>query len=58
VSWAHDIRWWAEAGGRSVSFGSDAHDPEKIARGFRLAVQAVEAAGFRPNDDPAGFWFR
>jgi histidinol-phosphatase (PHP family) len=41
-----------------VSFGSDAHDPEKIALGFQLAAELVEAAGFRPNDDPAGFWLR
>jgi histidinol-phosphatase (PHP family) len=52
------LRWWAEAGGKAVSFGSDAHDPSKVAEGFRLAAQLVEAAGFRPNDDPAGFWLR
>jgi histidinol-phosphatase (PHP family) len=52
------LRWWAESGGKAVSFGSDAHDPEKIALGFQLAAELVEAAGFRPNDDPAGFWLR
>jgi histidinol-phosphatase (PHP family) len=52
------LRWWVEAGGRAVSFGSDAHDPEKIAGGFELAAKSVEAAGFRPNPDPAGFWLR
>ena len=52
------LRWWAESGGRAVSFGSDAHDPEKIAWGFQLAAQLVEAAGFRSNGDPAGFWLR
>jgi histidinol-phosphatase (PHP family) len=52
------LRWWAESGGRAVCFGSDAHDPENIAGGFELAVQGVEAAGFRPNPDPAGFWLR
>jgi histidinol-phosphatase (PHP family) len=52
------LRWWVEAGGRELSFGSDAHDPEKIARGFELASQFAEAAGFKPNDDPAGFWRR
>jgi histidinol-phosphatase (PHP family) len=52
------LRWWAEVGGRAVAFGSDAHDPEKIALGFEWAAQMVEAAGFRPNPDPAGFWLR
>jgi histidinol-phosphatase (PHP family) len=52
------LRWWAELGGRAVSFGSDAHDPEKIALGFEYAAQAVESAGFRPSPDPAGFWLR
>jgi histidinol-phosphatase (PHP family) len=52
------LRWWVEAGGRAVSLGSDAHDPERIAGGFELASGLVEAAGFRPNDDPAGYWLR
>ena len=52
------LRWWAEVGGRAVSFGSDAHDPEKIALGFEWAGQMVEAVGFRPSQDPAAFWLR
>ena len=52
------LRWWVEEGGRALSFGSDAHDPERIARGFELAAQLAEAAGFRPNDDPTAFWRR
>lgn len=52
------LRWWVEAGGRAVSFGSDAHDPEKIAAGFAEAALMVESAGFRPNDDITGFWLR
>lgn len=52
------LRWWAEEGGRAVCFGSDAHDPESIGRGFRLGGELVEAAGFRPNDDPSGWWLR
>jgi histidinol-phosphatase (PHP family) len=52
------LGWWVEEGGRAASFGSDAHDPEKIALGFRLAAELVEAAGFRPNSDPAGCWTR
>jgi histidinol-phosphatase (PHP family) len=52
------VRWWHQEGGRAVSFGSDAHDPSRIAAGFELAAAAVEAAGFRPQDDPAGYWLR
>lgn len=52
------LRWWHQEGGRAVCFGSDAHDPTKIAAGFELAAQAVEAAGFRPQDDPTGHWLR
>lgn len=52
------LRWWVEEGGRALSLGSDAHDPERIVRGFDLARQLAEAAGFKPNDDPAGFWLR
>lgn len=52
------LGWWVEAGGRAVSLGSDAHDPERIAGGFALARQLAGGAGFRPNDDPAGYWLR
>jgi histidinol-phosphatase (PHP family) len=52
------LRWWVEAGGRAVSLGSDAHDPARLAGGFELASGMIEAAGFRPNDDPTGFWLR
>ncbi|HYW23350.1 MAG TPA: PHP domain-containing protein [Terriglobales bacterium] len=52
------LGWWVEVGGRAVSLGSDAHDPDRIARGFELACDVVEAAGFRPNDDPTGYWLR
>ena len=52
------LRWWVQAGGRTLSLGSDSHEPAKIALGFALAAQLAEAAGFKPNDDPAGFWRR
>jgi histidinol-phosphatase (PHP family) len=52
------LRWWVEEGGRALSMGSDAHDPQRIARGFELARELAEAAGFRPNHDPAGYWLR
>lgn len=52
------LRWWREAGGQAVSFGSDAHDPDKIAAGFEPARQMVESAGFKPAKDPTDYWRR
>lgn len=43
---AQVMRWWHEAGGRGVSFGSDAHQPGDIARGFAQAREEVSALGF------------
>jgi len=50
------MRWWREAGGRAVSFGSDAHVPGRVGDRFKLATDIVEAAGFRPGRDPSDFW--
>jgi histidinol-phosphatase (PHP family) len=50
------VRWWREAGGTAVSFGSDAHLPSRVGDRFKLAVDLVEAAGFRPGHDPYDFW--
>jgi histidinol-phosphatase (PHP family) len=50
--------WWREEGGERVAFGSDSHEPGLIAAGFAAAAAMVEAAGFRPARDPAGFWRR
>jgi histidinol-phosphatase (PHP family) len=52
------LRWWHEVGGEAVSFGSDAHQPDKVAGGFELATQIVEAAGFKPSSDPTALWRR
>lgn len=52
------IRWWYEEGGAAVSFGSDAHQPARVAQSFDLAVDVVEAAGFRPGRDRHDFWRR
>ncbi|GIF75085.1 PHP domain-containing protein [Asanoa siamensis] len=52
------LGWWREAGGRAIAFGSDAHDPDAVARQFRLAAYAAEAHGFRPGPDPVGPWLR
>jgi histidinol-phosphatase (PHP family) len=52
------IRWWWEEGGDVVSYGSDAHHPERIGDQFELAVDIVETAGFRPGRDRYDFWRR
>jgi len=52
------VRWWHDAGGEGLSFGSDAHEPGNLARGFRDAMAVAEAAGFRGGHDPLDFWHR
>jgi histidinol-phosphatase (PHP family) len=52
------MRWWYEEGGGAVSFGSDAHVPIRVGRLFGVAVDIVEAAGFRPGRDEYDFWRR
>jgi histidinol-phosphatase (PHP family) len=50
------VRWWREEGGRAVSFGSDAHLPNRVGDRFKLAVDIAEQAGFRRGGDPCDFW--
>lgn len=52
------IRWWHEAGGDAVAFGSDAHHPEALAHGFRDSAALAEACGFRPGPAPFELWGR
>jgi histidinol-phosphatase (PHP family) len=52
------LRWWHEEGGDAVTFGSDAHEPSGIARGFREAAQMAQAHGFRPGPTPYDIWGR
>ncbi len=52
------VRWWHEVGGGAVCFGSDAHAPDAVGRGFGEAVAVAEAAGFKPRSDPRDFWRR
>ncbi len=52
------LRWWHEEGGDAVTFGSDAHDPTTLARGFRDAAHMAEAHGFRPGERPYDVWGR
>jgi histidinol-phosphatase (PHP family) len=50
------VRWFYEEGGQAISFGSDAHVPQVLARGFADAAAMVEAQGFRPGAHPYAFW--
>jgi histidinol-phosphatase (PHP family) len=52
------MRWWYEAGGEALVFGSDAHDPSAVARRFADLAAAAEAAGFHPGRHPHDFWRR
>ena len=52
------MRWWYQEGGDAVSFGSDAHKPLRVGEHFGVAVDIVEAAGFRPGRDEYDFWRR
>jgi len=52
------LRWWHEEGGGAVTFGSDAHEPSRVARGFADAAAMAEAHGFRPCDSIVDPWPR
>jgi histidinol-phosphatase (PHP family) len=52
------LRWWREAGGEAVSFGSDAHEPDRLAREFHDTAAMVAAHGFRPGPAPYELWRR
>ncbi|MHB8718650.1 MAG: PHP domain-containing protein [Candidatus Dormibacteria bacterium] len=42
------LRWWHQAGGRAVCFGSDSHDPSRVGHGLRAAADLAAQAGFHP----------
>ena len=52
------IRWWREAGGEAITFGSDAHVPTALAAGFAEAAALAESEGFRPGRDAEDVWHR
>jgi histidinol-phosphatase (PHP family) len=54
--WSWVPQWWAEEGGRAISFASDAHTPDALATNFPEAVILAETFGFRPGADPADLW--
>ncbi len=52
------LQWWHDEGGEAVTFGSDAHEPLAVARGFAEAATMAEAQGFRPHTNPLEPWPR
>ncbi|MEV6930140.1 PHP domain-containing protein [Dactylosporangium sp. NPDC051485] len=54
----HLLRWWRLEGGQAIAFGSDAHRPEQIARGFAEASTLAATAGFLPSGGPGDLWMR
>lgn len=56
--WSWIPEWWAQEGGRDVTFGSDAHVPENLAANFPEATAMLESFGFRPGARPEDFWRR
>lgn len=56
--WPWIPQWWAEEGGRFVSFGSDAHSAETLAANFPEATAMLEHFGFRAGSKPEDFWSR
>jgi len=56
--WPWVPEWWAQEGGKEVSFGSDAHWPSSLAAFFPEAMAMVEAFGFSPGHHPEDFWTR
>ena len=51
-------QWWAEEGGRAVSFGSDDHHTAGLAANFPEATALLEHVGFSPGRRPEDFWTR
>jgi histidinol-phosphatase (PHP family) len=52
------VRWWYEAGGQAVTFGSDPHEPGRIASKLIETAAMVEAHGFRPGRTAHEMWGR
>ncbi|MGM7665887.1 PHP domain-containing protein [Microbacterium sp. A93] len=56
--WSWIPQWWAEEGGRAVTFGSDAHTPDAVARNFPEATAMLEHYGFRAGANSWDLWTR
>ncbi|NAZ76301.1 hypothetical protein GTQ99_12890 [Kineococcus sp. T13] len=46
------LGWWVQEGGRQVTFGSDAHEPDLVGRGLAEAAALAASAGFAPRSGP------
>ncbi|MHB1526091.1 MAG: histidinol-phosphatase HisJ family protein [Candidatus Dormibacteria bacterium] len=53
---AEVVGWWKQAGGRAVALGSDAHRPDRLGAGFRVAREVLEGAGFVASGARWGLW--
>ena len=51
-------QWWAEEGGRVVTFGSDDHGTDGLAAHFPEATALLEQLGFHPGRRPEDPWTR
>ena len=56
--WSWVPQWWAEEGGRAITFASDAHTPDALASAFPEAVILAQSCGFQPGPTPQAFWIR
>ena len=52
------VTWWHEEGGTELTFGSDAHSPDSVARGLAEATAVARGAGFAPGPTPVDPWRR
>jgi histidinol-phosphatase (PHP family) len=52
------VDWWHEAGGEAVTFGSDAHEPDRVGCEFSGTAAMVSVHGFRPGANPYEMWRR
>lgn len=53
------LAWWIDAGGRRLTFGSDAHQPADVGRHLNVASRLAREHGFREGrGGPLDFWTR
>lgn len=50
------LRWWVEEGGRLVTFGSNAHQPDLVGTGLVEAGELARSVGFGPGAQPGTAW--
>ncbi|MGW6277304.1 PHP domain-containing protein [Kribbella sp. NPDC055071] len=50
------LTWWHEEGGRQLTFGSDAHTPDRVGHGLSAAAEVARSHGFHPAASPTDPW--